>query len=167
MAKTPPSTILTEGFEGTSISVLPTTAHSRLSATRLPKCVTPRLPTYGCGLGTKLAENLIRRGLVTAKGNENGVLQSVALRNAELARIGRVTTMGELTASLAHTRSINRLPPRLPTPIPACAGSSTMTPILRRHVRLRRESSKTQPVLPRSSAGSACTLRRPLRNGSF
>jgi len=53
MAKTPPSTIPTEGFEATSISVLPTTAHSRLSATTLPKCVTPRLPTYGCGRATK------------------------------------------------------------------------------------------------------------------
>jgi hypothetical protein len=38
MAKTPPSTIPTEGFEATSISVLPTTAHSRLSGTTLPKC---------------------------------------------------------------------------------------------------------------------------------
>jgi hypothetical protein len=62
-----------------------------------------------------------------------------ALRQAQsdLARINRVTTMGELAASLAH--EISRSPVQSPTPTSACEGSGAMNPISIRCARLPPE----------------------------
>ena len=57
---------------------------------------------------------------------------------ADLAHINRVTTMGELTASLAHEIS-SRSRQRSPTPGPACAGLSAMSPTCQRREKPPRE----------------------------
>jgi hypothetical protein len=91
-----------------------------------------------------------------------------ALRQAQadLTRANRVSSLGELTASL-DMKSSNRLRPSSPTPVLACAGYPAINPIWRRRARLRQESYKTESVRARSSRGSVCSSKKILCNGSW
>jgi len=74
-----------------------------------------------------------------------------ALRQAQadLARINRVTTMGELTASLAH--EVNQPIAAAATDANTCfAGLRAINLIWKRPGRLHQESSRMQPEPPRS-----------------
>jgi len=72
---------------------------------------------------------------------------------ADLARVNRITTMGELTASLAH--EVNQPIAAAVTNANTCLRWLTRDhPIWKRRARLRRESSRMQPVQRTSSAGS-------------
>jgi len=81
----------------------------------------------------------------------------------DLAHVSRVTTMGELTASLAH---------EIKQPIAAAVtdasdGLAAISPIWQRRAQQPRESSKMRLVQPTSSAGSACSSRRALPNKNW
>jgi signal transduction histidine kinase len=89
-----------------------------------------------------------------------------ALRQAQtdLARISRITTMGELTASRAH--EVNQPIAAAITDANTCLrGSTVITPMWKRRARPRRELSKTRPVRRQSSAEPACSSRRAVRAG--
>jgi len=86
-----------------------------------------------------------------------------ALRQAQvdLARVNRVTTMGELTASLAH--EVNQPIAAAVTNANTCLRWLTRDdPDLQEAREAASRSSKTQPARRASSAGSACSSRRVL-----
>jgi len=95
------------------------------------------------------------------------VRASEALREAqgELARVSRLTAMGELTASIAH---------ELKQPIAAaitnsntsCDGCRANRRTWKRRARRRRESLRTRQVPPTLSSASAQCSKRAHRSGS-
>src|SRR3979411_2767431 len=91
-----------------------------------------------------------------------------ALRQAQtdLAHASRVTTMGELTASLAH--EVNQPIAAAVTDANTCLRWLTRDqPDLEEAREAASRWLKTQPVRPISSAGSVCFSRRLVRNGSW
>ena len=124
----------------------------------------PRSPspaeTRALEMATHLAGIAIERKL--AREERERLRQA----QAELAHINRVTTMGELTASLAH--EVNQ-------PIAAAVTDANTClrwlmrdqPDLEEARGLRQESSKTQPGRRKSSAVSGWHLRKALPNGNW
>jgi PAS domain S-box-containing protein len=95
-------------------------------------------------------------------------LAEEALRQAQvdLAHVSRVTTMGELTASLAH--EVNQPIAAAVTDANTCLRWLTRDqPDLEEAREAASRWLKTQPVRPISSAGSVCFSRRLVRNGSW
>jgi signal transduction histidine kinase len=91
-----------------------------------------------------------------------------ALRQAQadLAHVSRVTSMGELTTSLAH--EVNQPIAAAVTDANTCLRwLARDQPDLERRAKPRREWSKTQPVRRKSSSGCICSSRRVPQNGSL
>jgi len=111
----------------------------------LPMEDAPASRRTGCLLaicGLSWSQPLLVTGLMEIKRrveqSRNRAEDALRQAQSDLARVSRATTMGELTASLAHEVN-QRSPPPLPIANTCLRWLTVITPIWKRRAKLRRE----------------------------